>query len=344
MKFVRTASLLLCLLCGGAGNGCERRPIDSRQPAISQGTRPSEGILAHEGCCDASAAVALPGNRFVMANDEDNLLRVYAVGEAGGPIARFDVTGYIQANLEEPEADIEGAARIEDVVFWITSHGRNKDGELRLSRRRFFAARFVDNHGELQWEAVGRPYKNLVHDLSTDPGFAEFRFAEAAERAPKEKGGLNIEGLAATPNGHLLLGFRNPVPKGIALIIPIINPMQVLEGQRPQFGEPIRFDLEGMGIRSLEMGAGKYWIVAGPTNGKGDFRLYEWKDLQSAPLLRSDILFRDLNPEAFFFVGEAATPSVVILSDDGTRELQGEDCKDLMDPNDKYFRSMGVEL
>ena len=33
-----------------------------------------------------------------------------------------------------PEADIEGATRVQDRVYWITSHGANNDGEVRPSR------------------------------------------------------------------------------------------------------------------------------------------------------------------------------------------------------------------
>jgi hypothetical protein len=33
-------------------------------------------------------------------------------------------------------------------------------------------------------------------------------------------GGLNIEGLAATPDGQLLIGFRNPLSEGKALLLP----------------------------------------------------------------------------------------------------------------------------
>ena len=38
--------------------------------------------------------------------------------------------------------------------------------------------------------------------------------ADAALLPPKEPGGFNIEALAATPGGKLLIGLRNPVPAG----------------------------------------------------------------------------------------------------------------------------------
>jgi hypothetical protein len=41
--------------------------------------------LQHQGICDASGAFALDDNRFIVANDEDNLLRVYSADESGKP-------------------------------------------------------------------------------------------------------------------------------------------------------------------------------------------------------------------------------------------------------------------
>ena len=36
-------------------------------------------------------------------------------------------------------------------------------------------------------------------------------------RAAEAEGGFNIEGLAAAPDGSLLIGLRNPIPQGRAL-------------------------------------------------------------------------------------------------------------------------------
>ncbi|MBK8892095.1 MAG: hypothetical protein IPN75_17800 [Dechloromonas sp.] len=47
--------------------------------------------------------------------------------------------------------------------------------------------------------------------LVADPRFADLRTASEAGKGPEEPGGLNIEGLAATPDKELLIGFRNPL-------------------------------------------------------------------------------------------------------------------------------------
>jgi hypothetical protein len=57
---------------------------------------------------------------------------------------------------------------------------------------------------------------------------------EAAEKLPpKAKGGLNIEGLAATPDQELLIGFRNPIPEDKALVLVLTNPKDLLEKKMP---------------------------------------------------------------------------------------------------------------
>jgi hypothetical protein len=94
------------------------------------------------GMCDASAAVAIGRNMFVVANDEDNVLRVDRNDQAASPIYSLDLTDFLKVDPKHPEADIEGATRVGKRIYWITSHGRNKEGKVRTSRRRLFATEF----------------------------------------------------------------------------------------------------------------------------------------------------------------------------------------------------------
>ena len=43
------------------------------------------------GACDASAALQVSGDLFVVANDEDNLLRFYRFSQPGPPLQTFDL-------------------------------------------------------------------------------------------------------------------------------------------------------------------------------------------------------------------------------------------------------------
>ena len=67
---------------------------------------------------------------FAAASDEDCVLRVYDSSNPGLPMSETDVTKFLEPDdPEETEADIEGAARVGDRVYWIGSHGRSKKGK-----------------------------------------------------------------------------------------------------------------------------------------------------------------------------------------------------------------------
>src|SRR5262245_19250123 len=104
----------------------------------AQAGRVTEPIY-YFGMCDASAAVALDATHFAVANDEDNPIRVYRADEGGSPVRIFDFSKSFHIDPKKPEMDLEGACWLGDKIFWISSHGRNKDAEVRPSRQIFFA-------------------------------------------------------------------------------------------------------------------------------------------------------------------------------------------------------------
>lgn len=290
---------------------------------------PASVVMTYRGSCDASAAVALDADHFVVAGDEDNTLRVYSrgrpepVGEA--PLATFLDSG-------NKESDLEAAAAVGKRIYWIASHGRNSKGKLRPDRQRFFATD-IDPGAQPGVTPAGTPYRGLLEDLAAAPTLAGLRLGDAARLAPEAPGGLNIEGLAAMPDGSLLVGFRSPVPNGRALLVPLLNPAELVTavpGRKARFGEPILLELRGRGVRSIERaldGRG-YWIVAGPASDASVFTLYRWSgQTKDAPRIVDSSEFVGLRPEALFELpGGGGT--LQILSDDGGVVTNGTACKD----------------
>ena len=211
---------------------------------------------------------------------------------------------------------------------------QSKKGKPRTSRHRLFATTVSKVDGQFKITLTREPYVRLREDLINAPQLKKFGLAAAAQLAAEAKGGFNIEGLAVTADGGLLLGFRNPLTKdGKALVVPIKNPSAVLvEGKSAQIelGEPAELALGGRGIRSMEWSETRkrYLVVAGPTADDGTFALYSWSGDAKDPAVEiPDIKFGRLNPEVMFFEpGEAA--DVQVLSDDGGRKIDGRDCKD----------------
>ena len=312
--------------------------------SIAADVKSTEEITIYRGSCDASAAIAVGDDMFVVADDENNILRVYKAGCGPLPLFFYDLTEFLGIDLEHPEADIEAATTIGDRIYWITSHGRNKDGKIRPNRYRFFATSVKVQKEKVIISPVGTPYKNLIHKLIKTNAMGQLGLDRAAgfyaanlttqqrkNLAPKANG-LNIEGLCASPDGKTIyIGFRNPRPADKAtsnhkaLVVSLHNAREVIEkSQEPIFGEPLLWDLAGLGIRSMEYSHfhKAYFIIAGPHNKAPGFELYRWSgEISTPPKLVRRILPDkcDFTPEALITVKNSSR--FFLLSDDGSLEI-----------------------
>jgi hypothetical protein len=298
--------------------------------------------ISYSGMCDASASVALTDRLFAVASDEESILRIYERDRSRAPVQTIDLSSFLDLDLRKPESDLEGAARVGDRAYWITSHGRNKIGKARPSRDRFFAVQIAVNSERVQFKMIGQAYEHLLDDLARDPKLKRFNLAAASKLEPKARGALNIEGLSATPEGYLLIGFRNPIPGGKGLLVPMLNPDEVIHGRRAKFGEPILLDLGGLGIRDMAYWDGQYAIIAGSYDGKGQSRLYRWSGGTSTPRQVKHAQLKGLNPEAIVIYPDTGWERFQLLSDDGRRLVNGRPCKELPDPSQQHFRAVWV--
>lgn len=302
--------------------------------------RPGE----YSGMCDASAAAPVGTNLFIAASDEDNILRVYRRDSFGAPVQSQDLNAFLEIRGKSPEADLEAAAGIGERVFWIGSHGRNRNAKERLNRCRFFATDVrLDAAGSVSILPVGKPYKNLLTDFLSDPRLSGFDLDRADDKAPKDAEGLNIEGLAAAADGGLLIGFRNPIPHGKALVVPLLNPDHVVNGERAKLGAPVLLDLDGLGIRDMVFYEGKYIIIAGSYHGGGKFKLFRWNGAQDPPVPIKVNHLNQYNPEGIIVYPDKGLREFQLVSDDGERIIDGVIGKQIKDPAKQKFRSFWVQ-
>lgn len=334
-----TSPVRVCLLLIACSSSRAAEPAPEER-AQARALADQQKVVTFEGTCDASGAVPIDARLFALADDESNVLRVYDAERGGPPVASVDVTAALQLEKKKnPEADLEAATRIGDRALWISSHARSKKGKLKPDRLRFFATNVPAPGARVELE--GTAYSGLLDDLLREPRLHPFDLATAAERAPQEDGGLNLEGMTATPSGEVLLGFRNPVPDGKALLIALQNPLEPMRGASARFGDPVLLDLDGLGVRGLSYWRGRYLIAAGPFESGAVSRLYAWQGAGSAPTPLRTPSLADFNPEAFFTPEER--DEIMLLSDDGAREIDGERCKDLKDRRRMRFRGLWLK-
>lgn len=294
------------------------------------------GATEFQGCCDASGAVALDAQHVAVANDEDNVLRVYRRDLGGQPVSTLDLSPFLGGRAE---ADFEGGARVGDLAFWIGSHSRANAGQARPARHVVLATRVLAEGDRPRIVPVGRPFRSLLAALIREPSLRALDFGRAASLAPEERDGLNIEGLGAGPDGSLVIGFRNPVPAGRALLVPWLNPTAVLlDHAQPRLGPAWSVDLDGLGIRSLSWSRGGWVVVAGPAEGGGRHRLF-WVE-EGGARVREGV---GAIPKGFqaesMVIHDASDGGITLFSDDDSRKLGGKRCDTLADVHQRAFRA-----
>lgn len=309
----------------------------------------------HMGTCDASAAIAIGTDHFVVANDEDNVLKVYqaeASGELVHGIDGRDLNDYFDNNPEKMEVDIEAGSKLGKITYWITSHGADAKGKKRKERHQFFGSKLVEKDGKKKFKQVGHSYTKLFKAMLKDPGLDRFALKAAGKLPPKEAGGFNIEGLATMPSEELLIGFRNPIPYGKALLLPLKNPKELIKNKKakPVFGKAITLDLNGLGIRSIEYWEGqkRFIIIAGAYDGSDSFSMYQWSGIPQENPQPLEIIGipEGFRTESVLFYPEFPD-RLQLLSDDGMVTHGGTTpCKEITqkeNPN-KHFRSLWLKI
>jgi hypothetical protein len=288
-----------------------------------------ERIFKGGEACDGSAVVSVGTGFFLNANDEDNFIRLYST--SGKKLRAWDWNQFLNTERNKrghhKEADIEAVARIGNRLYWVGSHGRDKDGNAESSRHRFFATDLTGTGRDVDLKAAGDVYTDLLKKVLASHSSIAGPLA-AAEKLPHQKGGIDIEGMAATPQGSLLIGFRSPLIGGKALLLELLNPAELVEkGLLPRFAEPVLIDLGGLGIRDLASRPepGAYYVIAGQPGAGNEYKLFVWRP--------SDNIARPAPfqlPEGGDWEGIAldgrSSGRVIVASDDG--EAGSPKCKD----------------
>lgn len=305
-----------------------------------------DGEVSFEGMCDASGAVPVSSTHFIVADDEDNLLRMYDAEVGGKPIASYSLA--VLPNGEHvtsthvkndgDEFDLEAATKVNETLFWLSSHGRDSKGKARPERYQFIALSRNADTGEIA--PKGKPYRALLEDIIGSPLLPDYPWQKYSHRPAKEHDAINIEGMTAALDGGILIGFRNPVVDGKSIVVRIKNPEQIASGEKAIVDQVMQIRLDGLGIRGLTSWNGDYYIAAGPIDEERESRIYKWQAGEEPRHLNVKTP-ADFNPEGFFTPENSER--FMVLSDDGGRELAGKNCKKLKDSTAKHFRGIWIK-
>ncbi len=305
----------------------------------------------HTGASDASTAVAIDADYMLVADDEDQTIRLYDRTDSGLPLAAFTFTSSlgltdISGGGIPREVDIEASTKVGSTIYWLASHGNSSSGNDRPNRERIFSTT-VGGSGAATTLTFGGYYRFLEDDLlawdnanghGLGAGFLGLQASAAVSVVPEAVGGVgfNIEGLTfAADNTTAYIAFRAPIEptsaRTKALIIPVTNFTTILNEMggasgSATFGAPIFLDLGGRGIRSIEKNSNnEYLIIAGPATGTGDFKFYTWTGVATdAPIERAGDLSFVYSESAFESILEVPNPltaasSIQVLMDNGDR-------------------------
>lgn len=284
------------------------------------------------GICEASAAALVDASHVAVASDDFSEIMIYERGKPKS-LAQFEV---------DDVTDIEGGARVGDTIFWLTSHSLNSDGEDKPKRKELFATKISAN-GTLS--DSGKVYRNLRADMAAALGLSEDSL----------KTHVNIEGLAATPEGHLLIGLRGPLPDNRAIVLELTNPTQLVklepgDGNSAKITPPVTMDLSdgpgttGRGVRDIARVGNRYLILAGsePDGGNPPPKLFWWDGNKEGRVTPGpDADFSGMTPEAIVVWSDHEGE---ILSDSGGALINGVKCADKNPPEGAFFPTIDVKF
>ncbi|MBO9611616.1 MAG: ExeM/NucH family extracellular endonuclease [Dyadobacter sp.] len=330
----------------------------------------------HTQVSDASTAQAIDSDYMLVADDENQVLRLYNRQNSGLPVNGFDYTGSLGltdiSGGVPREVDIESSVMIGNRIYWMGSHSNASGGNNRPNRSRVFATDLSGTGAAVTLSYVGR-YDALKTDLlawdASNGNVLGLAASAAAGKIPEDPAldGFNIEGLTVGPDGTTgYIGFRAPYQststRTLALIVPWTNITSLFSGNPTSgpatFGAPIQLDLGGRGIREIKKNAaGEYLILAGPADAATgtapkDFRFYTWTgNPADAPVLRSANLTALNAQGSFESIVDLPSPlannsEIQVLVDNGDDVFynDGTIAKDLGQSNYKKFRSERIVL
>jgi Protein of unknown function (DUF3616) len=319
-------------------------------------TTPTSRVML--GTSDASTAISTDDGYLMVADDEDDLIRLYDSTTSSRPVNQF----LPYSGNHSGEIDFEAAARKGDKIYWLGSHSNKKDGSIESSRQAVFRTTVSGSGATAKLTADGSYLNNASHDgLRIDMARWDaengdrLNLTQATKKgSPTALGGFDIEAAEFSPDQKsLYLGMRSPVSPAVvggkAVIVPVTNIDAVIDGTdaHAAFADPILLNLGGDSIRELRRNDRNEYLIlsakAPDSSDAGTQHLWAWDgQADSQPRMLTTQLPTDSEPNhtdnagAWEGIGELPTrlvpgAEVRLIMDQGYEVLYpgaGENKKD----------------
>jgi hypothetical protein len=260
----------------------------SAQTAISYGLSAYSGDPSdryYAGAGNGSTEIDVGGGYMLVGDDLSNVLHLYQEGVSGPPVANFDFSSQLPDGTTS--VDIESAARVGNVIYWLGSLSNSDSGDARPAANTLFATQVNGSGASTTLTYLGS-YTNLRADLINwdENSGNPLGLAASSSGTGKSTSGINLEGLefAKGSSTTAYLAFRAPLEpttnRTKALLVPLTNIPSLINAAAGSatFGSPIEMNLDGLGLREIRENAdGQYLIVAGTADASNSlFQLYTW--------------------------------------------------------------------
>ncbi len=343
MRHVSSVSIMAALLLYTPAAAQDRDPRCDHAEVLLRASIPLNNNRA-----ELSGIVLKDDKLFTLSNEAiDEHGRQYTVQEfKGAPESGYqylrDVLLYEIAAGACKEADFEALTRNGDVFFAIGSHSMNRkkqktDNTYEKNRNNLSRAGIdmCESRDQLlKFKLDDSDKAEVLQSVSLRELISRNPVLSLFASIPNKENGIDIEGLAATPDA-LYIGFRGPVLR--ENYVPILRLVQDLSTSMLERSEILFVNLNGRGVRDIAPGPGGLYILAGPNGDeRQSFAIYFWdgqdqvsgKDhAASVPDLLCDLgAYETSKPEgiAYFPSDTTRHPMRFILVYDGPAPLRAE--------------------
>lgn len=228
------------------------------------------------------SGVAIVGSQLVIGADEGHSIYVFSESDDG---YKWSTTIPL-VSQGIIEIDIEAISHADGYLYVVGSHSKARK---TLSKKKYTKNRerialvktesTRDHLCRLKLNSYGQVVPDApIHVTSLRSVIADDAILSRFTSIPSKENGIDIEGIAASGDDWLYVGFRGPVLRG--------NWTPIVRTNFRDIGDYtlLFVNLRGLGIRDMERVEEGFLLLAGPVgDGPGEYEIFYWNGQDCIP-------------------------------------------------------------